>query len=122
MTKWYGYLPGVSIGIGIDWPKGVVEDWVLWNREYLSLRQWMEKLGKAHYFDVSIPPMTSYIFTDDIMATPKCIPHFRMDYPHADIHIIEPRDFGLEALGHFKTFKPMSVPFWKHLLVELEKE
>lgn len=121
MTRWYGYLPGKMIGIGIDWPKGVCEDWVLWNSRYLSFREWMDREGKAHYFDAPMPPMSSYIFTDDIMATPKCIPHFQKDYPHASIQIVAPSDYGVEGLGHFKTFKPAAEPLWKDLLIDLQQ-
>jgi|GEM_PF-2591467 len=121
LTRIYGYFPGEMMGIGIDWPKGVAEDWVRWNKEYFSLRQWMDKLGRRHYFDKSLPPMTSYVFTDDIMATAKCIPHFQLDYPQADIRLTNPLDFDLESLGHFNAFKPKSIAFWRHLLEELQR-
>jgi len=120
LNRVYGYFPASKLGLGIDWPFHVAEDWRLWNSDYLSLRQWMERLGKPHYFEELNTSMLSFLLSDDHIATERCIPHFRIDFPEVDLRVIRPEDYELEKLGHFETFKPRSIPFWRDILKALE--
>ena len=104
LNRLYGYFPANLLGMGMDWPYGVAEDWRLWNSKYLSLKEWMDLQQKIHYFEGLKVPMTSYLLADDMMATSNCIPHFLIDYPDTSINMIAPKDYGLKELGHFKTF------------------
>ena len=122
LNRLYGYFPANLLGMGMDWPYGVAEDWRLWNSKYLSLKEWMDLQQKIHYFEGLKVPMTSYLLADDMMATSNCIPHFLIDYPDTSINMIAPKDYGLKELGHFKTFRKQALPFWKVLLAALESQ
>lgn len=120
LTSLFGYFPASRLAMGEDWPKGVARDWICWNTRYLSLRQWMDRLHQAHYFDQFDIPMISYVMTDDVIAPPKVKQHWLIDYPSAELRVVSPNDLGVQELGHFKTFKSGAESFWNQILDDLE--
>ncbi|MEX2259747.1 MAG: alpha/beta fold hydrolase [Woeseia sp.] len=100
LTRLYGYLPGKSLGLGADVPKGVAVEWFRWCRRPEYLGNW-----EGHRrFTI---PVQSLGFSDDHFAPPDARQWLLDQYSRADtgFSTVTPQEAGLEAIGHLDFFR-----------------
>jgi len=100
LTRLYGYLPGKSLGLGADIPKGVALEWFHWCRRPEYLGNW-----EGHRrFTI---PVQSIGFSDDRYAPPAARRWLLDQYSSADTSFttVAPEDVGLAAIGHLDFFR-----------------
>ncbi|MCB9588365.1 MAG: alpha/beta fold hydrolase [Polyangiaceae bacterium] len=114
-TNVFGFWPA-QLGLGVDLPKGVAEEWARWCRTpgyFLG-----ENQGARERFARFRAPTRLYTFSDDDFAPRRAVGALsrvigsRPDWVH-----LRPRDLGVEEVGHFGFFKPrFSETLWRDAL------
>jgi len=102
-TKTFGYMPASLIGLGVDLPAGVTQDWARWGKRE---DYYVSELGDSPGFSAIDVPWAAFIARDDEVATPaNALPNLAC-YPNAEIEItwMEPSDYSLNKLGHIDFF------------------
>ncbi|MDX1583846.1 MAG: alpha/beta fold hydrolase [Thermoanaerobaculia bacterium] len=112
LSRLVGYMPWSWVGQGLDLPKGVALEWARWCRNPLYL------LG-----DDSLPldryrqfraPILAHSFTDDNWGTRRAVKAMMEAYPNVvELRHVNPRDKGLESIGHFGYFRPATSSLWR---------
>lgn len=110
-TKTFGYLPGWS-GSGEDLPNGVAREWASWclsSEYYLTAHP--EYRGPLAAFD---KPMLAYSFEDDSYAPLINVQWLHARYERAALEHrhLDPRELGLERIGHFGFFRASAMALW----------
>jgi predicted alpha/beta hydrolase len=104
-TAAYGYLPG-KLGLGHDLPSGVAREWARWCSQpgYLLSEHPAARARFAHF----LKPVRLYSFTDDEYAPRRAVEELASLFVNApiDSRRLEPRDLGVEKIGHFGFFRP----------------
>lgn len=101
-----GYFPARRVGLCDDLPLGIARDWSKWTRfpEYCTV----EPPVKEEY-DQFVPEKALAVgFSDDeFVQGRKTYDSWLRLMPNAEIPLIflEPRDIGLESLGHTGFFR-----------------
>jgi predicted alpha/beta hydrolase len=86
----HGYVKGGGLWAGTDLPRGVFETWKRW---CLKPEYFEEELGdrlRPNAFAAVTAPITSWIFTDDPIATPVTAERLLRVYPNAPHQIVVP--------------------------------
>lgn len=105
-----GYVPGRVWG-GEDLPVGVFNDWKRWSQlpKYFFDDPTLDM--KSVFARVTVPVL-GLTARDDPWAPPKSIETFLSHYARAPLTLetIEPRDWGLKAIGHMGPFQRAGLP------------
>jgi predicted alpha/beta hydrolase len=116
LTRVFGHFPGQYFGTA-RLPSAVARNWARWGRSphYVSdgsgnpLRPFNDKVSM---------PIRWLSFDDDPIAPFDAVEALRQYYPRAQVerrHIV-PKDWGLDAVGHFGFFrKSLPRPVWNDL-------
>jgi predicted alpha/beta hydrolase len=106
-----GYMPMKAVGAGENLPAGVAREWARWCRhpDYL-LGDPTLPLDRFRDFTA---PVLAYSFGDDDWGTPRSVDAMMRAYPEVERRHVEPRDFGLGAIGHLGFFRPGSEALWR---------
>ena len=115
-----GYFPASRMGMGNDWPRGVTWDWWSWGIRRLPHSKIMENRGITHYYyDIKVP-LKAYFTVDDLIATERCIPHYRVDFASTDLEVVmlKPEDYGVKKIAHLGMFSPKCQQLWEEVLRE----
>jgi predicted alpha/beta hydrolase len=109
-----GYIPAGGLWGGSTLPASMFRTWRRWSHRGDYFRRELEDRLKPHYFDEITAPITSYIFTDDPLTTPRSGRRFLEFLPHAtkDVRVRRPSDLGVKALGHHHVFRRKNAPAW----------
>lgn len=116
-----GYFPASRMNMGNDWPRGVTWDWWSWGIRRLPHYKIMENRNIPHFYhDIKIP-IKAYFTVDDLIATVRCIPHYKMDFASTDLEVVilDPVDYGLEKIAHMGMFSPKCQALWHEILEEI---
>lgn len=120
LTKLWGYMPGKRLGLGADIPAGVYWQWRKW---CTSPGFFADEIGTV-LPQMNPEPYTGPIkiigFTDDDMAPEASINRMVPHYKQAQItrKQIDPKDYGLEDVGHLKAFTSANAALWPELLAQ----
>jgi predicted alpha/beta hydrolase len=105
-----GYLPGKVWGAE-DLPLGVYEDWKRWSQlpHYFFDDPALDMKGLFARVTVPVLGLTA---RDDAWAPPKSLKTFLSHYANAPLTLetIEPKDYGVKALGHMGPFQRAGLP------------
>jgi len=116
-----GYFPASRLNLGNDWPKGVTWDWWSWGIRRLPHYKIMEHRGIRHFYHEVQVPMKAYFTTDDLIASERCIPYYKIDFASTDLEVVvlKPEDYGLAKIAHMGMFSPKCLELWEEVVSEL---
>jgi predicted alpha/beta hydrolase len=99
-----GYFPGSRLGFGEDLPKGVAIEWASWCR---NPRYLVGALGVEREYARFTAPLRLYAISDDAFAPRRAVEALAALYNNAkaEIRSVEPKDFGVQSIGHFGFFR-----------------
>ncbi|NNU15576.1 alpha/beta fold hydrolase [Parvularcula sp. ZS-1/3] len=108
----HGYVRQGKLWTGASLPKGVFQDWKRWCHTKGYYAEELRGPLRPHFFDGVTAPITSMIYTDDIVATPSSGKYMLGFYPKAehDLLVRAPSDYGLKAIGHGGPFSDKLAP------------
>lgn len=103
-----GYFPGARLGVIGDLPSGAMFQWRRWclTPEYILSGE----LGARDAYASAEFPVLALNFVDDellLEAGSRMLHEAYLKRP-ADYRLVEPREFGMQRIGHFGFFKPTS--------------
>jgi predicted alpha/beta hydrolase len=111
-----GYLPAKSLRFGEDLPAGVFWQW----------RKWCTS---RTFYDADLGPrmpapdwksrahVRLHSFADDDLIPPQCVDRLRDVYGAGAEHVsIDPKDHGLESIGHLGAFSRRNSAIWPTLI------
>ncbi len=115
ITHTIGHFPGRILG-SEDLPKEVALDWARWCRT-------QEYFGQTRHHEFAAP-ILAYCISDDTYAPRKSVEALLAKFgsPSKELRLIEPRDAGLKALGHFGYFRPQVEQLWQEPASWLEAQ
>jgi predicted alpha/beta hydrolase len=107
LTRICGYFPGRLLRMGADLPTGVALEWARWCRSPDYLGDWR---GHAAF----AAPILAVSFADDDYAPRAAVEALHAHYGRGDFgHChVQPREVGLERIGHFGFFRPGIASLW----------
>lgn len=122
LARLFGYLPAELSGLGgEDLPEGVAREWARWIRhpEYVVDEAGRHPSEAYAAYEGSITGVSS---ADDWYAPAEAVRALLAMYPNAETRHVElvPEDEGLEEIGHFGFFRPVSRPLWEQAADWLE--
>lgn len=118
LARLMGYFPWSRLGGSQDLPGPAALEWSRWCRHPRYL------LG-----DLSLPlhryrefqaPVLAYSFADDNWGTAQAVDAMMSAYPRLQRRHFEPRQVGLESIGHFGFYRPPGRPLWEDALAWME--
>ena len=106
LTPLFGYWPGARLNMVGNLPRGVISEWRRWCMHPDYVCDARGRRIEAHYPEVRFP-IFSISFTDDEYLSETSIRRLHERYRRAPVEYrrIDPREFGLERVGHFGFFK-----------------
>lgn len=112
-TRVFGFLPG-QLGLGVDLPRGVAEEWARWCRspEYFL----GEIEGAARRLAAFSKPVRMYSFSDDDLAPRGAVRALREGLSGTrPVHVeLSPAEVGAKQVGHFGFFRQrFQVSLWQ---------
>lgn len=110
--KKHGYVKKGPMWTGASLPRAVFEDWKTWCHTDGYFCGDLAGPLRPHYFEKVTAPITSFLYTDDPVATPRSSPAVLNAYLHADkeYRLASPKDFGLKSIGHGGPFGDQHKP------------
>lgn len=111
LSSVFGYMPWSRFGSAEDLPKGVAVEWSRWCRHPLYLLG--DDTLPLDRYRVFPAPVLAYSFDDDNWGTRRAVDAMMSAYPNVERRHVEPRQFGLPAIGHFGYFRPAAAPLWQ---------
>ncbi len=120
-TNLFGFWPG-QLGLGVDLPKGVAQEWARWCRTpgyFLG-----ENSDATARFGRFNAPTRLYTFSDDDFAPRGAVRALKRSLGSKPTWVhLSPRDLGAEAIGHFGFFKSrFSGSLWRDALQYLDSQ
>lgn len=116
LTATLGYLPG-SAGLGVDMPKGVVNEWAKWCKNPRYFLDDHPELGeRIARWDGNLLALS---VTDDAFAPLVNVEWLVERHESARIEHVRfaPRDLGVDAFGHFGFFRSRhEASVWSEML------
>ncbi len=107
--KRHGYVKKGGGWSGASLPRGVFEPWKQWCNQprYFLNELNTDDVFKGHSYNDVTRPITSMIYTDDQVASPKTGQVMLDLYPNAKTEMLvrSPDDYSLKAIGHNGPFK-----------------
>ncbi|MCU0903244.1 MAG: alpha/beta hydrolase [Tabrizicola sp.] len=113
-----GYLPGRTMGLGADLPRGVYEDWRRW---CLTPGWHLSDVGRT----LPLPDpqrvkgrLRIIAVADDDLVPPVAVWRAQSLYPEAikEQLVLRPEDFGLQSIGHIPPFHRRNAVLWPAIL------
>jgi predicted alpha/beta hydrolase len=102
----FGYFPGERLGVIGNLPSGAMFQWRRWclTPDYILSG---EPGARAAYASAEFPVL-ALTFADDelLLEDGSRMLHDAYTRQPADYRVIEPRQFGMQRIGHFGFFKP----------------
>jgi predicted alpha/beta hydrolase len=118
----FGYFPGKPLRMVDDLPRGVMAQWRRWCLHPAYAVGAEGEPVRALYESVRLP-IVSISFSDDEFMSARNIASIHAAYANAPLKMrrIEPKDIGVERIGHFGFFRPaFETTLWQlYLLPEL---
>lgn len=117
-SRLFKRFPGHWFGLDIDLPKGVLRQWAQWGRDPDYLMGQHRRPSASNYVRIDRPLLNVWI-SDDEIASFAANREMLSWYPNAQIEHwdIEPRELGVERVGHFRLFRETVGPrFWPRLV------
>lgn len=114
-TSVFGFWPG-QLGLGVDLPKGVAEEWARWCRTPgYFLRETTGSAERLARFQV---PSRIYTFSDDSFAPRRAVSALTQSLGRRPTWVdLRPEDLGVDEVGHFGFFKSrFSATLWRDAL------
>lgn len=114
LTALYGYFPGRRLGWLEDLPARVAHEWSFGGPVFPGSRR----------FSSVTAPILAVAVSDDELGTPAAIRRTLAYYTGAErsAALIEPADYGREAIGHFNLFHDSHADgFWTDTLAWLKE-
>lgn len=114
----HGYLKQGKMWTGASLPRGVFEDWKRWCHTKGYYRQELNGELEPHFFDEVSSPITSMIYTDDLIATPSSGKFMLGFYPKAKAEVLvrRPAEYGMKSIGHGGPFSDSKAPARQELI------
>ena len=116
-----GYLPGRRLGLGADLPAGVFWQWRRWClRQGYSSSDWGARLPEPD-LDKARFDLDLIAIADDWMIPPGVVWRLADFYPKALVKrtLVEPKAFGLDAIGHLAVFRDRNRAAWPLIAASL---
>lgn len=109
-----GFIPGGGAWGGTALPPGVFKTWRRWCAHPDYFLPELEDRLHPHDFNNVRAPITSFIYSDDPISTPRTGAELLRAYPNAptEIRVRKPSDYGLKAIGHAGLFRRNAAPAW----------
>jgi predicted alpha/beta hydrolase len=122
-TRIAGYLPWSWLRMGEDLPIDVYRQWKRWCSFPRYFFDDPEMVQVTASFDRVRTPIVAANAIDDVWAPPRSRDAFMAGYRNADWRgfDIEPRQFGLDAIGHMGYFRSRAQPLWEAVLAWFEQ-
>ncbi|WP_171103714.1 alpha/beta fold hydrolase [Ruegeria sp. HKCCD7255] len=119
LARMLGYLPGRAVGFGPDLPAAVYWQWRRW---CTAPRNYAPEIG-ASLPDVTWDSTSGTVdlvtFTDDQMVPPQAVWRLAELFgPDAQRHLIDPKDHGLQSVGHIGAFARRNSAIWPRLIAQ----
>lgn len=113
-AKLLGYVPTRWIGWGEDLPAQVALQWAAWCTRPGYVLNALGSDVAVDFFDQIKGPILWLTATDDPIATPENIDDMLRLYENASVTRgrINPREYGLERIGHVDFFRPRNAKLW----------
>ena len=111
-----GYLPGKRLGFGEDLPGGVFWQWRKWcTSRAFNARDIGPRLPAPNWS--SDAKVRLHAFADDDLIPIHCVERLAENYAgKADVVSVDPKDHGLESVGHLSAFSRRNRALWPLLL------
>jgi len=113
-AKLLGYVPTRWIGWGEDLPAQVALQWAAWCTRPGYVLNALGSDVAVDFFDQIKGPILWLTATDDPIATPENIDDMLRLYESASVTRgrINPREYGLERIGHIDFFRGRNAKLW----------
>ena len=113
-AKLLGYVPTRWIGWGEDLPAQVALQWAAWCTRPGYVLNALGSDVAVDFFDQIKGPILWLTATDDPIATPENIDDMLRLYENASVtrSRINPREYGLERIGHVDFFRARNAKLW----------
>ena len=113
-AKLLGYVPTRWIGWGEDLPAQVALQWAAWCTRPGYVLNALGSDVAVDFFDQIKGPILWLTATDDPIATPENIDDMLRLYESASVtrRRINPREYGLERIGHVDFFRARNAKLW----------
>jgi len=113
-AKLLGYVPTRWIGWGEDLPAQVALQWAAWCTRPGYVLNALGSDVAVDFFDQIKGPILWLTATDDPIATPENIDDMLRLYESASVTRgrINPREYGLERIGHVDFFRARNAKLW----------
>lgn len=113
-----GYLAWSALGMGEDLPRDLFVQWRRWCQWPHYFFDDPELPGLAAQFARVRTPIRAINAIDDAWATPASRDAFMQAYCNASVEriTIDPRDYGLDSIGHIGYFRPRASRLWQETL------
>ena len=113
-AKLLGYVPTRWIGWGEDLPAQVALQWAAWCTRPGYVLNALGSDVAVDFFDQIKGPILWLTATDDPIATPENIDDMLRLYENASVtrSRINPREYGLERIGHVGFFRARNAKLW----------
>ncbi|MFB3084156.1 MAG: alpha/beta fold hydrolase [Gammaproteobacteria bacterium] len=113
-AKLLGYVPTRWIGWGEDLPAQVALQWAAWCTRPGYVLNALGSDVTVDFFDQIKGPILWLTATDDPIATPENIDDMLRLYENASVTRgrINPREYGLERIGHVDFFRARNAKLW----------
>jgi len=115
-TAMCGYLPGRRLRFGEDLPSGVFWQWRRWcTSRSFNTADYGPRLPMPHW--TSRASVRLHAFTDDDVVPTHCVERLAQNYGGmAEVVRVDPKDHGLDAIGHLSAFSRKNRALWPVLL------
>ena len=101
-----GYTPSDKMGMGEPLPRGVARQWREWCNGAGYIKTAFGKSIHTHFYDELRMPALWLGFSDDEIANSKNMDDMIRVFTKMPVekHFLEPKDFGLNHIGHMRYF------------------
>ena len=115
-TALCGYLPGKRLGFGEDLPADVFWQWRKWcTSRRFNKDDYGPRLPAPNWTGTG--NVRLHAFKDDSLTPPHCVARLAEAYGGAaEVVHVNPKDHGLDAIGHLSAFSRRSRAIWPVLL------
>ncbi|WP_353779699.1 hypothetical protein [Winogradskyella sp. 3972H.M.0a.05] len=112
-TSLFGYLPSFVYGGKYNLHKSIARDWAKLGKNKSGILG-AEKDASRKYKDLNLPVKFLSFSDDQMLAPQKSVKHLYESYgsPYKYHEHINPKEIGLDSIGHFNFFKPRYALLW----------
>lgn len=115
-TTLMGYLPSSVYGGKYDLHKSIAKNWAELGKSTLGMLG-TEEDGYTRYKNMNLPVKFLSFSDDQMLAPKKSVEHLYESYgsPFKLHEHINPKEIGVDSIGHFKFFKPKYMHLWSKI-------